>query len=131
MQKRFLLGTVCLIGLVVYLAVDGLRGGRSPVLSVAELRNSADEFTGRRIRLMGFAAGVDPRRIRRDFQLEFEAASRAVVYTGSRPLPERLADGVQTMATGVLRPDGAFEARVIRCKCASRYEAEDRNMRRS
>jgi cytochrome c-type biogenesis protein CcmE len=132
-QRKFLLGSALVAGLVGYLMVTGMRDSMVYYHTPSELiaKMSADPT----YREVGVKVGgrVTPGSVSYDqrslalrfevFDIESGPASFPVAYRG--PLPETFAEGGDVVIEGRFNAEGVFEATTILTKCGSRYEATE------
>jgi cytochrome c-type biogenesis protein CcmE len=124
-RMKFGLVTVVILGVLGWLAVDGINTSSTYYVTIKELRGMDDDATARRLRVGGDVK--DDSIIRKSGRVEFtimqEDVELDVIYVGRDPLPDTFRNGAQALCTGRLRDDNVFEARQIQAKCASKYEA--------
>lgn len=111
-----------------YLVASAFGAGTVYYLTVDELLARGAAAGGRPVRVAGFVAPgtVQWRPAELDLRFRLQASqdggrSVAVEYRGTRP--DLLADRVEVIVEGRLRPDGVLEARQVLVKCPSKYEA--------
>jgi cytochrome c-type biogenesis protein CcmE len=130
-QRKFLLGGVAVVGLVMYLMVTGMRDSmvyyHTPSELVARLAADPDYHD------MGVKVGgrVQPGSVTYDtrsldlrfvvLDIEEGAAGFPVRFQG--PLPETFEEGRDVVLEGRFSREGVFEASSLLTKCGSRYEA--------
>jgi cytochrome c-type biogenesis protein CcmE len=129
---KFGILTVAILGVLVWLAVGGIKETQTYFKTIPELRAMGDQSQVKRLRVGGF---VEPGSVSRDgrdvhfIMVESEGAPSnsdhlAVVYSGIEPLPDTFKDHAQALAEGKLDANGVFHATKIQAKCASKYEAK-------
>jgi len=130
MNKKYMkfgILTVAILGVLGWLAIDGIGGSKTYYKTVKEVSDMGASAQEKRLRVGG---DVVSNSIIRDnkgevhFTLVWEGTKMNVVYTGNEPLPDTFKDGSQALADGKLYPDGVFHATKIQAKCASKYEAK-------
>ncbi len=123
---KFGLVTGVIVGVLAWLAVDGIDANATYYVTVEELHAMENPSAERRLRVGGDVK--EDSIVRKADQVEFtitqEDTELNVVYVGRDPLPDTFRDGAQALCTGRLRDDQVFEARQIQAKCASKYEVE-------
>ena len=125
-RVKFGLITVVILGVLGWLAMDGINTGATYYVTIEELEAMKDAAAARRLRVGGDVK--DDSIVRKADRVEFtitqEERELDVIYVGRDPLPDTFRNGAQALATGRLRGDNVFEAQHIQAKCASKYEAE-------
>lgn len=125
-RLKFGLVTVVIVGVLGWLAVDGIDSDATYYVTVEELRAMENPNDVRRLRVGGDVK--EDSIVRKGTSVEFtitqEDTELNVVYVGRDPLPDTFRNGAQALCTGRLRDDQVFEARQIQAKCASKYEAK-------
>ncbi|HUG80047.1 MAG TPA: cytochrome c maturation protein CcmE [Bryobacterales bacterium] len=123
---KFGLVTGVIVGVLGWLAVDGINADATYYVTVDELHAMENPNAERRLRVGGDVKenSIVRKGDRVEFTITQEDTELNVVYTGRDPLPDTFRDGAQALCTGRLRDDQVFEARQIQAKCASKYEAE-------
>ncbi len=121
---RFAAGISVILTTVAWLAYSGIQESKTYYVTVSELVDS-QQLQERRLRVAGdVTAGSilrDDGRV--NFQIEQGGKMLKIVYTGSEPLPDTLADGAEAIADGRYQSDGTFHAEAVQAKCPSKYEA--------
>jgi cytochrome c-type biogenesis protein CcmE len=123
---RFTVGFVVIIAAIAYFAVSGFQEGKAYYRTIDELTQLGPSANGKRLRVAGIVKSGTISRSGGElaFQLEQDALTLDVVYTGSAPVPDTFKGGAEAIVEGERRTDGTFEADHIQAKCASKYEAE-------
>jgi cytochrome c-type biogenesis protein CcmE len=132
---RFGAVTVIVVGTLVWLAVGGVNESKSYFKTVDEVKGSAAELDGKRLRMNGEVVKGSIQRKGSEVwftlrhKLENQPASPQaqtinVVYNGTDPLPDTFRDESEALADGRLMANGSFEAKKIQAKCASKYESK-------
>ena len=125
-RMKFGLVTTVILGVLGWLAVDGINADATYYVTVKELQSMDSDSAARRLRVGGDVK--EDSIVRKGDRVEFtilqEDAELNVVYVGRDPLPDTFRNGAQALCTGRLRSDNVFEARQIQAKCASKYEAD-------
>ncbi len=129
MNKKYMkfgILTVAILGVLVWLAIDGIGGSKTYYKTVKEVSQMGATAQEKRLRVGGYVVTNSIVREGKDvhFTLIQEDTKMNVVYNGSEPLPDTFKDGSQALADGKLYPDGVFHATKIQAKCASKYEAK-------
>lgn len=123
---KFGLVTGVIVGVLGWLAIDGINADATYYVTVDELHAMENPNAERRLRVGGDVK--ENSIVRKADSVEFiitqEDTELKVVYVGRDPLPDTFRNGAQALCTGRLRDDQVFEARQIQAKCASKYEAE-------
>ena len=123
---KFGLITGVIVGVLGWLAVDGIDANATYYVTVDELHAMENPNAERRLRVGGDVKenSIVRKGDRVEFTITQEDSELNVVYIGRDPLPDTFRDGAQALCTGRLRDDQVFEARQIQAKCASKYETE-------
>ena len=125
-RLKFGLVTVVIVGVLGWLAFDGISSDATYYVTVEELRAMENPNEVRRLRVGGDVK--ENSIVRKGSSVEFtitqEDTELNVVYVGRDPLPDTFRNGAQALCTGRMRDDQVFEARQIQAKCASKYEAK-------
>jgi cytochrome c-type biogenesis protein CcmE len=129
MSKKYMkfgILTVAILGVLGWLAIDGIGGNKTYYKTVKEVSQMGAAAQEKRLRVGGDVVSNSIVREGKDvhFTLVWEGTKMNVVYTGTEPLPDTFKDGSQALADGKLYPDGVFHATKIQAKCASKYEAK-------
>ena len=117
-------GVIVLILIALgYLAFTGVQQSKSYYVTIKELRSMGDSACSRRLRVGG---NVQPGSIKRtgskiEFVLVENDQLLNVVYSGTEAPPDTFKDHSQALAEGSLGHDGAFHAKQLQAKCASKY----------
>jgi len=117
-------GVIVLILIALgYLAFTGVQQSKSYYVTIKELRSMGDSAYSRRLRVGG---NVQPGSIKRtgskiEFVLVENDQLLSVVYSGTEAPPDTFKDHSQALAEGSLGHDGAFHAKQLQAKCASKY----------
>jgi cytochrome c-type biogenesis protein CcmE len=128
-QLKFLVGSVAIVLVLIYLGYNGFRASMSYNQNVGELLAMKEAAQGKHIILTG---DVIPGTIRREgrtviFDVTDQKDKQKIVtirYEGKDPLPDTFRDNATAMATGKLSREGVFVATQMSAKCASKYEKE-------
>jgi cytochrome c-type biogenesis protein CcmE len=128
-QLKFLVGSVAIVLVLIYMGYAGFVASMSYNQTVAEMLASKEAAYNRHIELEG---DVVPGTIK--FQgriVTFDVNDKndkekivSIRYEGKDPLPDTFRDNATAMATGKLNRDGVFVATRMTAKCASKYEKE-------
>jgi len=65
------------------------------------------------------------------FLLTRNGATITVKYVGKDPIPDTFKDDCEAVIDGRYRESGIFEGEVIQAKCASKYEADYNELKKS
>ena len=125
-RAKFGLITAVILGVLGWLAMDGINASSTYYVTIEELAAMDDAATERRLRVGGDVKddSIIIKSDRVEFTITQEKRELDVIYVGRDPLPDTFRNGAQALATGRLRSDNVFEARQIQAKCASKYDAE-------
>ena len=125
---KFTLLVVAVVGLLVWVALAGLKGDMTTFKTISQLNQMGDQAMGKRLRVGGevekdsvIREGREVRFTIRD--LNQPSLKLKVVYTGIEQIPDTFKDGAQALVEGRLMPEGGFVAEQVQAKCASKYEA--------
>jgi cytochrome c-type biogenesis protein CcmE len=123
---KFAVLVVAVVGLLVWVAMAGLKGDMTYYKTISDLNKMGDQAKGKRLRVGGEVEKDSVVRNGREvsFILTQDALKLKVVYNGAELIPDTFKDGAQALADGRLGPNGVFEANKIEAKCASKYEAK-------
>jgi len=126
---KFALLVVAVVGLLVWVALAGLKGDMTTFKTISQLNQMGDQAMGKRLRVGGevekdsvIREGREVRFTIRD--LNQPTLKLKVVYRGIDQIPDTFKDGAQALADGKMGSNGVFEANKIEAKCASKYEAK-------
>jgi cytochrome c-type biogenesis protein CcmE len=125
-KAKFILGGAIIIAALAWLGFVGFQESKAYYITVDEYGAMKEDLDGKTLRLAG---DVVPGSIsRRGPQMEFAISSGIhqirVRYVGDDVVPDTFKDGSKALVEGVMGSDGAFQARHIEAKCASKYESE-------
>jgi cytochrome c-type biogenesis protein CcmE len=131
-QRKFLLGGMAVVGLVMYLMVTGMRDSMVYYHTPAELvaRIAADpEYHEMGVKVGGRVepgtVSYDQRSLDLRFMvMDIEEAAVGFPVRFQGPLPETFEEGRDVVLEGRFTPEGVFEASSLLTKCGSRYEAD-------
>jgi cytochrome c-type biogenesis protein CcmE len=123
---KFAVLVVAVVGLLVWVAMAGLKGDMTYYKTISDLNKMGDQAKGKRLRVGGEVEKDSVVRNGREvsFILKQDALKLKVVYNGAELIPDTFKDGAQALADGRLGPNGVFQANKIEAKCASKYEAK-------
>jgi cytochrome c-type biogenesis protein CcmE len=103
-----------------YLILQASRSFMNPYLSVSEVKEHPERYTGKEIQLIGNATGPFNSGSRDlEFDLTDGSASIRVSYSG--PIPPNFMEGLRVVIIGKLSSDGHLDADQILTKCPSKY----------
>jgi cytochrome c-type biogenesis protein CcmE len=122
---KFLVGSLIIVGAIVWLGFSGFNESLAYYKTVDELRHMKDDAFNKRLRVAGNVVNGSIEQVPGgvNFELEQNGEILPVQYIGKDLLPDTFKDGAQALAEGHLKKDGSFEAVKIQAKCASKYEA--------
>jgi cytochrome c-type biogenesis protein CcmE len=125
-NSRILIGSVIVIGALVYFGFAGFQEGKAYYKTIEELSAMGNGAVDKRLRVGGIvsAGSITREGTVLTFKLEQNELTLPVRYTGSAPVPDTFKDGAEALCDGHYKADGTFEANAIQAKCASKYEAE-------
>lgn len=125
-NHRILIGALVVVAALAYFGFAGYQEGKAYYKTIEELTDMGTNAQGKRIRVGGIvtAGSIQRRDGELTFLLEQEDLSLRVRYTGTTPVPDTFKDHAEALCEGAYHDDGTFEAKTIRAKCASKYEAE-------
>ena len=125
-RVKFGLIIVVILGVLGWLAMDGINASSTYYVTIEELTAMDDAAAARRLRVGGDVKddSIVIKGDRVEFTITQEDRELDVIYIGRDPLPDTFRNGAQALATGRLRGDNVFEAQQIQAKCASKYEAD-------
>lgn len=121
---QFAAGIVVILTTIAWLAYSGIQESKTYYVTVSELMSSED-LRDRRLRVAGdvTTGSIERADGRVRFQIAQGGQTLNIVYTGTEPLPDTLADGAEAIADGRYQQDGTFHAEAVQAKCPSKYEA--------
>jgi cytochrome c-type biogenesis protein CcmE len=125
---RFGVAITIIVLALGYLAYTGVEESASYYVTIAELRGMGEEAHTKRLRVAGH---VEPGSIQRqgsrvDFVLIEQGQKLNVSYKGSEAPPDTFVDDSEALVEGEFGRDGVFHAKKLQAKCASKYEAMDK-----
>ncbi len=125
-KLKFLIGSLIIVGSIVWLGFSGFDESLAYYKTVDELRAMNEDAYNKRLRVAGnvVAGSIERTSEAVAFKLEQKGEVIPVRYVGRELLPDTFKDGSQALAEGYLKRSGEFEATKIQAKCASKYEAE-------
>jgi cytochrome c-type biogenesis protein CcmE len=120
---RIGVATVIILGVIVFLAISGVRANKSYYVTIQELNGMGSKAYTRNLRVAG---NVLPGSIHRsgtnaEFVLVENSNQLRVNYQGEEPPPDTFKDNSQALAVGTYARDGVFHATQLQAKCASKY----------
>ncbi len=129
MKVKFIVGFVIIAAAIVWLAATGFKGAKSYYKTVDELSAMGEDAHTYRLKVAG---EIVPGSIRRsagrvDFVITQRGKTLKVSYIGNSPLPDTVVDKAQIVIEGKYRREGDFQADALQAKCASKYQAVNRN----
>ncbi|MGC8837951.1 MAG: cytochrome c maturation protein CcmE [Anaerolineae bacterium] len=124
LRRKFLIGGLVVVAVVVYLIASSIGGSTAYYLTVEELKAQGASLHDRNVRVAGVVDGAsiqyDARNLLLTFDLVDASGRLPVVYKGVRP--DMFQGGAEAVVEGRYRPDGTFEATNLLLKCPSKYE---------
>jgi len=146
---KFIIGGVMLVAVVIFMVISATRETAQFFLTVSELQNAEQDYSGENLRVSGAVIGDSIRydsasnllhftiadiptdddeiaalggleAVLHDAAIDPNAARLAVVYSGAKP--DMLKGEAQAILTGSIQADGTFLAEEILLKCPSKYE---------
>jgi cytochrome c-type biogenesis protein CcmE len=125
---RFGVAIIIIVLSLGYLAYTGIEESKSYYHTVAEIQSMDQNVFEKRLRVAGH---VEPGSIKRsgsrvEFILNEEGKKLNVIYTGTEVPPDTFVDSSQALVEGTYGRDGVFHAKKLQAKCASKYEAQDK-----
>ena len=123
---KFVLGGAIVVAALAWLGFVGFQESKVYYITVDEYASMAGDLRGKTVKLAGevVAGSIDRTKPRMEFEIESRTQKVKVRYIGTDIIPDTFKDGSQALVEGHIAGDGAFEARHIEAKCASKYEAE-------
>ena len=125
-KKKFIIGSLIIIGATIYLVVTGISRTSIYYMHVSELLERGDSIYNQGVRVEGkvlsgsIIKGPSPLIV--DFKITDGEKDIPVHYKGV--IPDMFDDDRDVVIEGVFKPSGEFEARTIMTSCPSKYEAE-------
>ena len=128
-KKKLLAGGALVLIALGYLIFTAFNGASSYYLTVSELKAQERAMLGQSVRLNGLVVSGSIVKGASGMDFEFAVADHVkptdtykVTFRGIPP--DMFQDGVDVVAEGQLRPDGAFHATNLLTRCASKYEPD-------
>ena len=123
---KLVVGGVLVAGITLYMAYLGAASSWQYYLTAEECAAQAAKLVGQRLRVSGrIAPGsleVTANRSQAAFAFETEEGTIRVVC--SRPLPDRLAEGIEVLVEGRMEEGGLLRGERLLTRCASKYSAD-------
>jgi cytochrome c-type biogenesis protein CcmE len=123
-RRKFLIGGLVIVAVVVYLVASSIGGSTAYYLTVEELKAQGPSLRERNVRVAGVVDGAsiqyDARNLLLTFDLVDASGRLPVVYKGVQP--DMFQGGAEAVVEGRYRSDGTFEATNLLLKCPSKYE---------
>ena len=125
-RMKFVVGGLVIVSALAYLGFVGMQQSKAYYITVDEFRSMQRELHGKTLKVAGdvVEGSIDRSRRPLEFSISHQGQSLKVHYVGTDVLPDTFKDGSKAVVEGTIAQDGAFEARHIEAKCASKYEAE-------
>ena len=126
-KVRFLVGSLFIVGAIVYLITMGISNTSQYFFTVDELLSQNVSYAGAGLKVKGNVVDGSIKRDPNDyldvkFLIEENKSSLKVTYQGVTP--DMFADGREVVVEGTLGRDGVFHANTLLTSCPSKYEAE-------
>lgn len=133
-QWKFAVGGFFMIGAIVFLIFNGLRGNMQFYVTVDEFYDRQEILSARDLRVSGWVIGdsirytqIDATTSRLEFEIVDDLANpgqRLQIVAMNEPMPDLLQHEAQAMVHGRIGEDGAFLANKggVLLKCPTRYE---------
>lgn len=130
-KPKFLIGSVIIVGALLFLVVAGTLSSAQYYLSVEELYAKLPQLNGRQVRVTGAVVRdsivYDSSQLHLTFSLADDQAAKSrtlkVEYFG--PKPDLMLDEATAIVEGELGQDGVFSADNLLLKCPTKYEEEE------
>jgi cytochrome c-type biogenesis protein CcmE len=127
LKAKLLLGGTVMTAAIIYVAYLGASSSWQYYLLVDECVAQASQLHGKRLRVSGRVAddslSISADRREASFRLLGHEQSLQVSQRG--PLPDNLAEGIEVVVEGSLRPDGQLQGDKVITRCASKYAPEE------
>jgi cytochrome c-type biogenesis protein CcmE len=125
-RLKFILGGCVVVAALAWMGFVGFQESKAYYITVDEYASMAGALQGKTVKLAGdvVAGSIDRTKSHMEFIIESRANKIKVRYIGTDIIPDTFKDGSKALVEGNVAGDGAFEARHIEAKCASKYEAE-------
>ncbi len=124
MKKKFIIGGVILVIILIFLVYTGLKG--APTYTLSEFLNLGTKTSGELVRVQGIVESGSIVQKTAQLSLTFtmvgEGASLPVAYQGT--VPDTFKAGADVVVEGKLDPAGVFQATTLMPKCPSKYLAK-------
>lgn len=132
-RNKVLIGVALVVGVLSFLAYTGFDEGNSYYKFVDELKAMGPDVHTKRLKVHG---NVVPGSIKKEgskleFLLTRNGATIPVKYVGKDPVPDTFKDDCEAVIDGRYLESGVFEGEVIQAKCASKYEADYKELKKS
>ncbi|NUM80142.1 cytochrome c maturation protein CcmE [bacterium] len=130
---KVIIGVALVAGVLGFLSYSGFDEGKSYYKFVDELKAMGDGAYGKKLKVHG---NVVPGSIKREngtleFMLTRNGATIPVKYVGKDPVPDTFKDDCEAVIDGRYHKDGTFEGTQIQAKCASKYEVDYNDLKKS
>jgi len=128
------IGVVIVLGVLSFLGYSGFNEGKSYYKFVDELKAMGDDAYSKKLKVHG---NVVPGTIKKkengviEFLLTKNGATIPVKYIGKDLIPDTFKDNCEAVVDGRYKEDGVFEGTLIQAKCASKYEADYKDLKKS
>ncbi len=125
-RMKFIVGGAVIVAALAWMGFVGFQESKAYYITVDEYASMAGDLHGKTVKLAGdvVAGSIDRTKPRMEFIIESRTNKIKVRYIGTDIIPDTFKDGSKALVEGNIAGDGAFEARRIEAKCASKYEAE-------
>ena len=125
-RTKLIVGGIVIIAALTWLGFVGFEESKAYYITVDEYNSLRGELGDKTFRLAGdvIAGSIDRSKPQMEFIIGSSATAIKVRYIGNDIIPDTFKDGSKALVEGTIAPDGTFQARNIKAKCASKYEAE-------
>ncbi len=127
-KYKFIIGGTVILAALGWLGFVGFQESKAYYITVTEFRDleTHGDFSGKTLKIAGdvVEGSIDKSKTPLQFTISHEGHRLEVQYVGTAVLPDTFKDGSKAVVEGKIGPSGAFEARHVEAKCASKYEAE-------
>jgi len=136
-RLKFMIGGLLMLGAVLFLVINGMRGNMQLYVTVDEFYAQQDELIGRNVRVAGWVIGdsikytqIDATNSRLEFSIveNINNPDKVIhIIALNEPLPDLLQHEAQAIVEGKMNPNGEFYANKggVLLKCPTRYEELD------
>ncbi len=133
-KVKLIVGILIILGALSYLMFTGFSKSSSYFVTIAQMRDKADEMVGKSLKVSGKIVGKsvawDSQKIQLTFEIRDDKGRTVpIIYNGIKP--DNFEDGKEALLEGRLGPDGVFTAQSLLVKCPSKYEAEKKDKKKA